>query len=243
MRFMKDLGLAAVVIAALGLTACSDDDNNGGPVYLEAGVQDQGLTCGPETYPCGPYGTQKDNIAANLTFLGFWDPGALCKPHADQVIDLDNVVAISFQDWYLANEACVDEKKKLLWVNVAAGWCVPCMAEVTAIQNTMAAGDFPAEVGFLNIVFETDDRVPITEAFTKAWSTALTSNKPVKLEFPIVMDPEFKMGAYFNANATPFNMLVDTSTMKIIYRDVGADFPAIITATNEFLGYEAFKTE
>jgi len=228
---MKNLGLVAVVGMTLGLVACADDEAQpeGGPIYLEAGVVDLASTCGPEVYPCGPYGTEKDNVAENMSFLGFWDPGALCKPHKDQKIDLNTMERISFQDWYLANEACAEKKKKLLWVNVAAGWCGPCQAEVTEVQKQMLASTFDERVGFLNIVFETENYDPATAAFIKTWATSL------ELNFPVVMDPAFDMGLYFNASATPFNMLVDTSTMKIIYRDVGADFQAIGEAMQAFL--------
>ena len=45
------------------------------------------------------------------------------------------------------------------------------------------------------------------------------SNHAVR--FPLVIDPSFKMGAYFDSDATPLNMLVDVRTMTILSVTMG----------------------
>jgi len=63
--------------------------------------------------------------------------------------------------------------------------------------------------------------VPATEAFIKTWINTY------KLSLPVVMDPSFKMGAFFDRQAVPFNMLIDLKTMKVLHRKTGADLQGI----------------
>jgi hypothetical protein len=44
-----------------------------------------------------------------------------------------------------------------------------------------------------------------------------------QVPFPLVIDPGFKTGAYFETDATPMNMLIDTRTMQILDITMGYD--------------------
>ncbi|MCK5798330.1 MAG: hypothetical protein KAI47_14155, partial [Deltaproteobacteria bacterium] len=122
--------------------------------------------------------------------------------------------------------SCPAKKRKILWVMVSAGWCGPCQQEVAETQANYGKGDIDSRVHLMNIVYEDDKSKPITESFAKLWA----ENKQFKLSFPVGMDPTFRMGTYFDRNAVPFNMLVDLSTMKIIYRQTGGDLSAVGSA-------------
>ena len=190
---------------------------------------DAGGACGPTTYPCGPFGTQQGDIVEDLQFLGFMDPKDFCIEHKTKVLDGDQVARLAFGSWFKDPDACPTQKRRLLWVNVAAGWCGPCREEARQIRDEMAAGAFDERVGYVNILFEDADSRPADLNYLKVWISQL------KLNFPVVADPDFRMGRYFNKAATPFNMLVDTSTMEIIYRSVGADLVGLGRKMDEFL--------
>jgi thiol-disulfide isomerase/thioredoxin len=205
-------------------------------------VPDTGpAACGPTIYPCAPYGTKTNDVAANLDFLGFQDPEEQCEEHKTKTPDYSKLSLVAFKDFFLGDPKATC-KRKLLWVIVSAGWCGPCQKEVKSTALMYAKGQVDARIGILNIVFETDTPgTPADEAFTKDWSNALgpdlngdgKADGPVT--FPVVMDPGFKMGAYFNKAATPFNMLVDLSNMQIFYQLTGGDANAVGPKITEFL--------
>jgi len=229
----------ALALAAL-LLGCSDDtDHHAADMGADHGASDftlppqpdGGKSCGVGIYPCGPYGTNVNNVVANLEFMGYMDPKNFCKAHKSKSMDTSTLRKIAFKDWFTAAaKGCEAQKRGLLWVMVSAGWCGPCQAEVKAPEAQYKSGGVGNRVGILNIVFETDapNIAPANPTFTKKWIKAFS------LDFPVVMDPSFKMGAYFDKSATPFNMLVDTKTMKIYFRTTGASLQTIGTKIGEF---------
>jgi thiol-disulfide isomerase/thioredoxin len=225
------------VILAIALFGCSDGDSDtdvgGGPKDsgpdITSTPEGGAPMCGPNIYPCPPYGVQSGDVAANLEFVGYSDPKEHCTDHKDKVMDIDNARKISFREFHQPEAGCDSKKRDLLWVMVSAGWCGPCRTEVQQTQTEYAKGSVDSRVGIVNVVFETDKLgVPITDAFLKKWITSFN------LTLPAVMDPSFKMGAYFDKKATPFNMLVETKTMKILYRQTGGDLSNIGKKISEY---------
>lgn len=220
-RLITILGL----IVAMTAGGCSDDSDttdvdasvDGAPASdtsVDIILPDAEQVCGDCIYPCAPYGTNADDVAENMEFIGWSDPDEHTKAHADKVMDLSTKKKIAFKDYF----GCPAKKRKLLWVMVSAGWCGPCQLEVKDTQTQINNGAMSEDVGVMNIIFETDNPgEPITESFAKLWA------EEFKLTFPVVMDPSFKMGKYFSAKATPFNMFVFTDTMKICWGKAGAD--------------------
>ncbi len=218
---------------ATGDAAVSSTQSDLQSTYNDQSVNDgtNGL-CGAMVYPCGPYGTEAGDIAENMEFLGFADPNYNCKAHKDKAMDLQHKVRITFADWYRdsSEPTCKSFNKELLWVMVVAGWCGPCQGEVDAVENMYIKGQIDERVEVLNIIFENANRgEPIDETFTLQWIGIFN------LTFPVVMDPSFKMGKYFDKRATPFNMLVDTKTGKIIHRQVGPDINTMQAKIAAFL--------
>lgn len=228
--FFGGLVVSLVLGGSLASTGCSSSgaSADAAVLYPDLTALDFGAACGPDTYPCGPYGTKNGNIAGNEVFQGFMDADNFCKKHIDKKIDTGKLVSIGLVDWFKTPAACA-KTRKILWVNVAAGWCGPCRAEVQELRKQVLAGGFNEAVGFLNIIFEDSKYAPATAAFAKTWATSQD------LQWPVVADPNFRMGQYFDKAATPFNMLVDTSTMKIFYQGVGADLPGIAQQIDTFL--------
>ena len=227
-RWALVLGLSLVM-----LVGCSDD-GEGKDMGIDTIAADFTSSSGDgptqAKYPAGPYGTKAGETAANLEFLGYMDPKTFCKAPADTKMDTSKLRPISFKDYYLGDSSsgCAKHKPKLMWVMVSAGWCSPCKTEVSSTQQQYAKGAITDGLQLLNIVFETTTSSPATESFTKTWINQFS------LTFPVVMDPSFKMGAYFSKAAVPFNMLVDTKDMKIYYRQVGGSLTDIGKKISEF---------
>ncbi len=228
----------------LSFSACSDDTSIGGAdlqvspkdAQVGDGVAPADSAPSPDTapacrYPEGPYGTTEGKVIENIEFSAFSDPNYLCKAAKDQVMDLSATRKISFKDFYCSS-SCSAKKRKILWVMVSAGWCGPCQSEVAETQANYGKGDIDSRVHLMNIVYEDDHSKPITESFAKTWA----KNTHFQLSFPVGLDPTFRMGTYFDRNAVPFNMLVDLSTMKIIYRQTGGDLSAVGSALFKALG-------
>jgi hypothetical protein len=188
-------------------------------------------SCGPNIYPCEPYGRKTGDVARNMEFIGFSDPQDHCREQKGKVLDFSKKVKLSFQDWYLGDPKpeCAKYKTELLWVIVSAGWCGPCIEEVSQAAEEYANGEFNPKLGILNILFETDEGKPATDVFIKDWAEAYG------VTFPVAMDPDFRMGEYFEKSGVPFNMLIDAKTMKIFYQQEGEDPQAVGNKISEFL--------
>ena len=55
------------------------------------------------------------------------------------------------------------------------------------------------------------------------------------VKFPLVLDPGFKTGAFFTADATPMNLLVDAKTMQIVGKVLGGDTTALFAQADKLL--------
>lgn len=208
---------------------CGDSSD---PTLPDGGSQSDATNVdyGDCEYPAGPYGTDVGDIIKNISFKAFADQNFICKNPEDQVMDLSRTQTVSFQDLY-CNKGCPENKRKLLWLMVSAGWCQPCQMEVAETQEQYEKGAIPPEVHIVNVLYQTDQGTPVTEDFAKLWA----ENSQFQLSFPVLLDPEYKMTAYFDQDAVPFNMLVDLSTMKVIFKITGANLPAVGQAMSDFL--------
>lgn len=155
-----------------------------------------------DTYPVGPYGHAEGDVVADMTFAGFQNPKA-----SNYVADAANIVNISFQQFY--NPTKDPSKPLALVVTASALWCSACKSQA---QTTMSHYNYwhPKGVEFLETIFEDNDYNPAKLEHLVEWV------KIYKFEFPSVLDPTLKLGAFFNKSASPFNMIIDTSTMKIM---------------------------
>ncbi|MCC6746835.1 MAG: TlpA family protein disulfide reductase [Deltaproteobacteria bacterium] len=186
--------------------------------------------CGPGIYPCGPYGVEVGDVVENLSFKGLADPDFLCKDTASQA-HAANLTELSFKRFFQGDAKCKG-KHQLLWVSASAGWCGPCHAEAKETSAQYTAGKVDPRVAILNVVLETDrPGQPVTEDFLRLWA----KNNKFQLTYPVAMDPESRLTRYFDKNALPYNMIVELSTMKVIYRQTGSNLPGIGSAIFSYL--------
>lgn len=121
-------------------------------------------------------------------------------------------VTVHLADWFAENAPGT----RILMVNAAAGWCVPCMREAQAMP-AFAAEYEPMGVAILTAVFQDQNGDPADPEFVKTWVDTF------QLEVPALIDSDFQTGAWFDVNALPANMFVDAETREILTIAHGAD--------------------
>ncbi|MDX9722381.1 MAG: redoxin domain-containing protein [Myxococcota bacterium] len=117
---------------------------------------------------------------------------------------------LSFQDLY------ANPQHRLLLLSTAAGWCSACIEEQPSLQERYLqhrAAGLQVMVAF----FENADYAPASVEDAASWKSRH------KVGFHVVADGEFQMGAYYDRNLTPLNMLIDVSNMTILWSGTGWD--------------------
>lgn len=174
----------------------SEDPSPGAPDYYSA------------DYPKGPYGTEVGSIIEDFAFLGWRDP-----VRADYDIDKFEIVRLS--EFYNPDGR---SDVRLIWINASAVWCTVCRAEMRDIKNNKVNEVFGAKgVQLIETLFEDNGSGPATPLDLQRWG----KTPDHAIDFPLLLDPGFKLGAFFTSDATPLNMLVDARNMKIIDATMG----------------------
>jgi len=107
---------------------------------------------------------------------------------------------------------------KLIWINASAVWCSVCRAEMADIKNNGVHAAFaPKGVQLIVTLFEDNKSGPAKPLDLHNWGSLPAHS----IDFPLLLDPGFKLGAFFTSDATPLNMLVDAKTMKVIDATMG----------------------
>ncbi|HET7541931.1 MAG TPA: hypothetical protein VFK05_18785 [Polyangiaceae bacterium] len=163
-------------------------------------------------YPAGPYGTSRGAIIENLSFLGWKRP------------DLSGYDTSKFETIKLSDFYDPDGRTgvKLLAINASAVWCSVCRREYLEMKsNDTYATLRPLGLEILGTLFEDNASFPAQPSDLKTWSGPST----FAVKFPMALDPGFKLGAYFDSDATPLNMLIDVRTMTIVQITMGISDP------------------
>jgi len=114
-------------------------------------------------------------------------------------------VVVHLSDWFAENAPGT----RVIMLNAAAGWCVPCMREAEEMP-AFATEYQPQGVAILTAVFQDQDADPADAEFVKNWVDAF------QLQLPALIDAEFQTSAYFDVSALPANMFVDAETREIL---------------------------
>ncbi len=159
-----------------------------------------------EDYPPGPYGTAVGAVIENFAFMGWRDPVAVGY-------DLNQVKPVRLSEFYDPTGAT-----KLLWINASAVWCTVCRREMEDIKTNGIRASLGAKgLVMIETLFEDNDSNPARLSDLKAWGSAPSQ----AIDFALLLDPGFKLGAFFTADATPLNLLVDARTMRVIDATMG----------------------
>ena len=208
------LSVAGCASESLDSGEAEADAESDGRVVRVVGAEPDapgGVTVQQAVYPEGPYGTAVNATIANLSFVGWRDPVAANYDRA-------NFETLRLSDFY--NPSGDAEKPKVLVLNASAVWCSVCRAEYSHLSRDQIYANYrPQGVEILGVLFEDNDGFPARPQDLELWGGA----NGFKVTFPLVLDPGFKSGVYFDSDATPLNMIIDTRTMQILKVDMGFD--------------------
>lgn len=184
---------------AVTLAACGTNRPEIPPELLESGGCDTG------SYPSGPYGTEPGAVAENFCFEG------LRRPNAERVKEqVERLEKLSFGSFYDPTR----ERYELILVNSAAIWCSACQVE----HQTLPARARELEADgllILSALFQDAKRNPATTDDLVAWIETFDPS------FPMVLDPDYQLGAYASAETAPLNLVIDARNMQILQKFIG----------------------
>lgn len=181
-------------------------------------------------YPAGPYGINVGSVAPNFVWKGFQNASM-----KNDVADLQTISLADFYNPHVADDTYVPAspaeddrlytselygagmpKPKALVIDIGSVWCPPCNAEAKTdlpaayLKYKPLGGEFLLQLGD-----GANGGVPATPKDLYNWT------KKYKVNFPATIDPDYKLGELFPANAWPANLIIDTRTMKIVYAQAG----------------------
>ena len=167
----------------------------------------------PLAYPAGPYGMGLNMTVPNLELLGLRRPTdhAVSCVRGQPVPELERIALAEFYD--------PDGAKgiELIMVNMSAVWCSVCRSEFSSFRKTGIYAEYKArKVEFVGVLFEDTNYDPAKPADISCWSSQYG------VEFPMLLDPQFRTGGMFLAEATPMNVVIDARTMQIVGQFQGA---------------------
>ena len=119
--------------------------------------------------------------------------------------------AFGLQDIYQQSDT------RLLLMTTSSGWCAACKEE----QPTLASihSEFrESGLEIMVVLFQKQDYSAADIRMAERWKDRY------ELDFPVVADPDFITQPYYpggDASATPLVMIIDTSTMEILFKATG----------------------
>jgi hypothetical protein len=207
------MGLVLTATAASGLLGCAGEDE-AAPPFPEGGGQ---VAADAAAFPAGPYGISIGSTIANYKFIGFANAMVLSNQMQEiKLSDFYNPTGtemFSADSPYGANTA----KPKALLIDVSSVWCGPCNYEAANVLPGKYAQYNPMGGEFL---LQLADGPTPGKAADSSHLYDWTSSYNV--DYPAAIDPTYKLGALFEADAFPANMIIRTSDMKIVEVIAGA---------------------
>lgn len=167
---------------------------------------EEDLTPPKDEYAPPPYGVVANTTIKNHSFY---------DPKSNSVVKLSSLYQ--------------HPEKKVLVISSAAEWCSACKSEAWALKSFYDTySPKGAEIWYL--LFEDKDGLPVDVPSWQRWMNQINPN------YPTYMDSSFETGLYFQASATPMNMVVDLSNMRIVYLVTGYDETGMENAVKKVLG-------
>jgi len=222
---LRNAGALLLVGLSIGLAGCSSQgEDQLAPAFTEKG-QEKGVTA---AYPNGPFGVKKGAIISNYKFVGF--PNVLAVKDSLDSIELSHFYNPTGTDVYPEGSpyGAGQAKPKVLLIDVASVWCGPCNQEAGTVLPGQHKKEKPLGGEFLlQLADGPQGGISATQLDLSKWTTKYMVNKGEA--YPATYDPEYKLGALFEADAFPANMIIDTRTMKICEVIAGAPDPTDTT--------------
>ncbi len=195
---------------SIGPTA---DPGGSEPVTSPTSTAPSGIADAPfqpvKAYPPGPYGRGLGATIENLSFLGWRDP-------VRSGYDPSALETVSLAEFYDPTGT----RTKLIVLNASAVWCSVCRAEMQDIRARDTYRLYRERgVELVGTLFEDLKGGPAQPSDLELWGSSTAHT----IAFPLLLDPGFKSSVYFTSDATPLNMIIDATTMKIVFTMMGYD--------------------
>jgi len=212
---------------ALFLSACDDDPTGtfvNEPLVLQSGDSYDTDQCGPDIYPCPPYGTRQYQTVRNIPFLP-------ANPAAEDMAEEDGIAWLKY--FYDLRA----QGYSLLLVTTTTAWCEVCEAQMATLPAMVAQYGHLAttpQVAFLGVVTENDSLEDASIEEASVYSTGHDLDDLV----PVTNDANLAFRQLMTASSYPFNIFIDLENMEIIGYESGlATEPAFSAALEEMLTY------
>jgi hypothetical protein len=153
-------------------------------------------------YPAPPYGATVGATIENFRFLGWEDPKAAAYGALE---------SHSLAEFYDPNG---EKGIHYVLVTSTAVWCSACRLEYQDMHSKVSTYEARG-ARFLGALFEDQTSNPAQPSDLKDWAQTFD------VRFPFMLDPDLKLGSFFDVEATPLVMIIDTKTMKIAKIDAG----------------------
>jgi hypothetical protein len=202
--------------AALGLVGCAEEEI---PLFPQGTGQAKSGSA-TVVYPDGPYGISKESRAENFEFVGF--PNAMADTSGARIIQLSDFYNPTGADVFPEGSpyGAGEPKPRALLIVVSSVWCGPCQYEASEVLPGLYAKYRPIGGEFLLALADgPTPGVPAEMKHLYNWT------QKYDVDYPAVIDPASKLGALFEADAFPANIIVRTTDMTII--DVISGAPPI----------------
>jgi hypothetical protein len=218
MRSDTILACAMLGVVTIMVTGCSQDPP---PPFVDS----TGEAKSEIEYAAGPYGVGVGSTITDYAFIGYADAkataatmqllslGDFYNPHAfDSTYQPaagapDDRLVAAGTGYELAGKL----KPTVLLIQVASVWCNPCNDEARNVlpvkheEYAACGGEF-----FLNLADGPKPGISALPQDLYNWTKLYAVN------FPAAIDPEYRLGQLFAEDVYPQNMIIDTTTMKIL---------------------------
>ncbi|MBU1221886.1 hypothetical protein KKF34_09520 [Myxococcota bacterium] len=198
--------IISLILFSVLLFSCDDDPGKGTyvntPLVLESGDGWTEETCGPDIYPCPPYGTRQFQTVRNIPFL----PGNA----AAEALLVDGSLSADLAAFYRMR----DDGYRMLMIATTTGWCEHCEAQMDTmpllVEDYGFLSDNP-EVAFLVVVMEDEN----LDWATLEYSGIYSADHDMDDLIPVTNDPGRAFFQLMTASAYPFNLYIDLRDMTI----------------------------
>ena len=213
------LTIFSLSLAAAGLFSCDSDEKGltvDEPLVLSpenAFLQEQ---CGPDIYPCPPYGTRRFQTVRDVPFIAVNAAAKALAGGADRGY---------FHHFYQLRS----QGYKILLVAYTTGWCTHCEAqmEVTPLMaQQYGPGSASPRVAFLVVVRENPQLDPATVEYAAEYSAHYELDDVV----PVTNDQGNAFFPYMTSVGYPFNFFIRLDDMTIVDYASAVESPETFSA-------------
>jgi hypothetical protein len=200
------------MLAVMGLVGCGGSEEAEDPIPAPPFPEGTGQPSATAAlYPGGPYGIKTGSVIYNYQFVGFINAAEYREGMQQiQLADFYNPTGTEVfpaDSRYGANAP----KPKALLINVSSVWCGPCNYEAAEVlpgeyvKYKPLGGEF-----LLQLADGPDYNTPAEPSDLDRWT------RRYAVDYPATIDPAYKLGKLFSADAFPANMIVRTKDMTIV---------------------------